>query len=138
MNTICFLVPTPQLNPNSYKTNPGFYLNEVLNRGQYNGYVGIDKETWNKYIGIDNYFDLPDEFPQPHGGITYMNKCDRLGYVPIIAIDNSFDTSLEDYIALGFDTLHSGDDYNKWDFNAVRNETRRWRDEIVDYILGKY
>lgn len=139
MNTICFLIPTPNINPVYYKNCPHLYLDEVFGRGQYNGYVGIDKETWDKYIGVYSYFDLPNDFPQPHGGVTYLTiKEKRLGDIPIIAIDNSFDTNLEDYVIIGFDTLHFGDNYTKWDFDAVRNETRRWRDEIVDYILGKY
>lgn len=117
MRTTCFLTPT-----------------SVLNCGQYNGYIGIDKETYSKYINVD-YDDFPDSFPQPHGGVTYFTGNEkRLGNSPIIAVDETFDPKLEDYVILGFDTCHINDTYDKWDFHNTRRELLRWRDEVIDWI----
>lgn len=137
MNTICFLCPTPKLNPNSYVDNPITYLLKTLDRGQYNGYVGIDKESWDKYIGVYDYDNLPNDFPQPHGGITYLNCNDSIERAPIIIIDESFDTKLGKYVVIGFDTLHCGDNYNNWDFGDVRNETINWQNAIIEWFQKK-
>lgn len=137
MKTTCFLVPAPQLDIGRYKTKPSFYINEVLGRGQYNGYVGIDKETWNKYIQVDDYDDLPNSFPQPHGGITYISDKVTIGKSCIIPIDKTFDVNLEDYIIVGFDTLHCGDNYFKWDFESTKKELFRWRNEVINWFNAR-
>lgn len=135
MKTTCFLVPTPWQNAKKYIERPDLYKDIIMKSGQYNGYLGIDKDTYNKYIKVNDYDELPDEFPQVHGGVTYLNENEeRLGALPVIAVDETFDPNLKDYVVLGFDTCHCDDTYDKWDFKNTRTELLRWRDEVVNWL----
>ena len=121
------------------------YRAAALNIGGYNGYIAIPSEIWSK-IEIRNsndddydwrcvYDSVPTEIEYPHGGWTYgehkkdFAELDR--FIPLLDI-RKVDT--KNYIIIGFDTCHSGDNYKIWTAKTVREEVFRVYDSIQAYI----
>lgn len=97
-----------------------YYINEkvklMLSRNRvetewYCGYVGIPKSHILYHISYEKYGE-PDIELQVHGGITYtcLEK-DGLYWI-------------------GFDCAHYGDNIIRWDFEAVKKETKKLAGQI--------
>ena len=119
----------------------------ALNIGRYNGYIAIPMELWERMrTELDpesdwdcEYDRVPTSIDKPHGGWTYgrqeedFSTNDRL--IPLLDI-HKVDT--ENYMILGFDTCHRGDNYKIWTAKTVREEVFRVYESVQDYIKRNF
>lgn len=138
-------------------------MQDLLGFGAANGYVAIPKEhplyglSYNSYIKVkdinkivyngsifglfsnatdsnreDNEISI-EMLVNVHGGITLakpVEKCtDWRKYFP-----KGLWEKRKDYWLFGFDTGHAGDNSSTWTIEAVKNETERFKQELINCI----
>lgn len=121
------------------------YRAASLNTGRYNGYIAMPVEIWEKIkTNIDDleyewYYTVPTEIEKPYGNWTYgeltVDFSTDNRWIPLLDI-RKIDT--KDYIILGFDTCHMGDNYKKWTAKTVREEVFRIYESIQTYIKNNF
>jgi hypothetical protein len=84
----------------------------ITDKGWGNGYVVIPKE--HPFHGVD--YDFMSGYVDVHCGLTYGRHEDN-GH---------------DGWCFGFDTMHLGDTPEKWPYEAVREETFRLMQQLID------
>lgn len=114
----------------------------TLNMGRYNGYIAIPMELWER-MKIDisesyyicEYDKVPIEIDCPHGDWTYGKQEEDFStndrFIPLLDI-RKVDTT--NYMIIGFDTCHYGDNYKIWNAKTVREEVFRVYESIQAYI----
>lgn len=127
------------------------YKNQKELGGLYNGYVGIRKDIydevfidprWRAYAEMKHYtlydYDNTKVSQEVHGGITYMNECSiPIEIIPLTNVPIT-DEIINNYIIVGFDTSHHNDNSDIWDYNAVKAETLKWKENIDNQINNYY
>lgn len=111
-------------------------------RGDYNGYLAIPSELFDKLIlpkNEDNWFvqdydRMPNIGVFPHGGWTFCKNADLNNvkhFIPLLDI-RKVDT--KNYTIIGFDTCHLGDNSDIWNAKTVREHVFELYDALIDYI----
>lgn len=126
--------------------------NSSDDHGQFNGYVAIPYELWDrmtrviKFNSPNHEFDMrmeyemiPTEIYYPHGGFTfgkkYIDFSESINFIPMLDI-RKVDT--RNYFVIGFDTCHGGDTAVEWNARTVREEVFTLYKSIQDYIKVRY
>lgn len=116
------------------------HLNEC---GDYNGYLAIPIEIWEKVrMGEDyGYFDyerMPDIGVFPHGGWTfgaYIHMGKHLSHLDqFIPLTDIRDINDANYFVIGFDTCHLNDNSEIWNARTVREHLYELYDALIEYI----
>ena len=119
------------------------YIGQDKNQGQFNGYLAIPIEIWNKIklkSNPENFFEtnydlIPNIGITPHGWWTYGEQFNDFStkdrFIPMLDI-RKVDTT--NYMIIGFDTCHLGDNYDNWTAKAVREHTFELYDALIKYI----
>lgn len=120
------------------------YLGQPKSQGQFNGYIAIPIEIWNKiklepYNDFESIYDLvPDFGIDAHGGWTYGKSFENFNtddtFIPLVDV-RKIDTT--NYIIIGFDTCHFEDNYNNWSAKTVREHIFELCDALNKYIKTK-
>lgn len=115
----------------------------ALNMGRYNGYIAIPMEMWEKMrTELDpesdwgcEYDRVPTSIDEPYGGWTYRRQKEDFStddrFIPLLDIRKVNTTN---YMIIGFDTCHSGDNYKIWTAKTVREEVFRVYESVQVYI----
>lgn len=141
---IPMLAATPEHVINYHGTN---YRASALNIGRYNGYIAIPMEIWERMrteinpeaYYICEYDRVPTSIDPPHGYWTYgeqeedFSNNDR--WIPLLDIRK---VNTKNYMIIGFDTCHAGDNYKIWTAKTVREEVFRIYESIQDYIKRNF
>lgn len=140
---IPLLCKTPQQRVISSFTE---YVGQPKRQGQFNGYLAIPMEIWNKIklesdpdrIYETNYDLVPDIGIMAHGWWAYGEQFNDFStddaFIPMLDI-RKVDTT--NYMIIGFDTCHFSDNYDNWTAKAVREHTFELYDALVKYIKSK-
>lgn len=119
------------------------YIGQAENRGQYNGYLAIPIEVWNRIKlnsdeenPYETHYDLiPNLEIDIHGGWTYgeifENFSTDSNFIPLLDI-RKVDTT--NYMVIGFDTCHINDNYQNWTAKEVREELFKLYDALINYV----
>lgn len=112
------------------KETPSF-IKKLKEGGQFNGYLLIPME----YIPF-RYENT--DMPMPHGGVTLEyrgSECIKkfIDYSDTFW-ENEARPDYSKYVCVGFDTLHSGDTWERWNMDAVWDETLEWKEAVEDFI----
>ena len=118
-------------------------IGQDKNQGQFNAYLAIPMEIWNK-IKLEsnsesfyetNYDLIPAIGIIPHGWWTYGEQFNDFStndaFIPILDI-RKVDTT--NYMIIGFDTCHLGDNYDNCTAKTVREHTFELYDALIKYI----
>lgn len=103
--------------------------------GEYNGYVAFDKKlplSWQGGASYDDHTAL-DELVDVHGGITLdcpLGDFISDDYIPLTAMPD--EEEFKKLRVIGFDTLHAGDTKERWNEEAVMQETFRLMKQIEE------
>ena len=125
---------------------------QLTSHGQFNGYVAIPYELWDrmtraiKFSSSNHEFDMrmeyeyvPAEIYCPHGGFTFGHQYDDFSldedFIPMLDI-RKVDT--RNYFVIGFDTCHHSDNADTWNAKTVREEVFTLYKSIQDYIKVRY
>lgn len=99
------------------KIVPNTWLSKDYERGFANGYVVLPKD--HPFYGFD--YDFITSFLDVHGCLTYAR----------------YEDNGHDGWCVGFDTLHYGDTAEKWPYEAVKEETMRLLNQLIE-LGNKY
>lgn len=113
------------------KETPSF-IKKRKEGGQFNGYLLIPIE----YLPSKKYNDT--DMPMPHGGVTLEFR-DSESIKEFIDYSDTFWENVappdySKYVCVGFDTLHLDDTWERWNMDAVWDETLRWKTAVEDFI----
>lgn len=113
------------------KETPSF-VKKHMEGGQFNGYLLIPIEYLpSKRCEYTN-------MPMPHGGVTLeLRDPERIKeFIDYSATfwENMVHLDYSKYFCVGFDTLHLEDTWERWNMDAVWDETLRWKKAVEEYI----